>query len=264
MPRGATAPHSREPAIAFLDIETAPIRGLSWEIYDTNLIHVEEPTFILCYAIKWKGQKKVATHALCDFPLYKKDKSNDIDLIRKLWDDLDSADIVIAHNGDAFDIKKINARFLVHGLQPPTPFKTVDTLKIARRHFRFDSNKLDNIGRYLQVGRKLAHTGKDLWLGCMRGEPDAWRLMRRYNARDVELLESVYEKLKAWSPGHPVLTSYLAPSPRVACPTCTSTNTHRRGWNVARHKKTPRFQCQDCGHWFYGAQYEVKKAKGEA
>ena len=239
------------PKILFLDIETAPITGLSWGIFETNLMHVIEPTFMLCFAYKWLGKSKVHTKALCDYPGYRKNKKSDKSLVKDLWGVLDSADVVIAHNGDAFDIKKTNARFVVHGLAPPTPYKTVDTLKIARRHFKFDSNKLDNLGGYLNVGRKLPHTGKHLWLGCMSGDAKAWSQMVRYNAQDVRLLERVYEKIKAWSPSHPILTA-IAPQKTTACPTCLSHNVQRRGWNIAKVKKTPRFQCSDCGHWFSG------------
>jgi len=239
----------RTPKVLLLDIETAPINGLSWTVFDTHLIHVIEPTFILCFAYKWLDRSTVHTRALCDYPGYCRNKRDDKALVSDLWGVLDDADVVVAHNGDAFDIKKTNARFVVHGLQPPTPYKTVDTLKIARRHFKFDSNKLDNIGRYLNVGRKLPNTGKDLWLGCMSGDEASWRAMRRYNAQDVRLLEQVYHKIKAWSPSHPIMTA-ITPRNNVACPTCLSHDVQRRGWNIARVKKTPRWQCQGCGKWF--------------
>jgi uncharacterized protein YprB with RNaseH-like and TPR domain len=242
-----------EPRIAFIDVETAPIDALVWTMFEANVIHVNEPTYLLCYAIKWVGQSRVTTRALCDYPGYARNKKSDKALLADLWADLDGADILVAHNGDSFDFKKINARLLVHGYKPPSPFKTVDTLKIARRHFKFDSNKLDNIGRYLQVGRKLPHTGKDLWLGCMRGDAKSWRTMRRYNAQDVHLLERVYEKLKPWASNHPALTTYTE---RPGCPVCSSTHTQQRGFNVAKTRKTPRLHCQDCGHWFTGS---VKK-----
>lgn len=237
------------PRIAFFDIETAPITGLSWGIFDTNLIHVIEPTFMLCYALKWAGNKRVTTRALCDFPAYEKNRYDDKALVTKLHEEMSGADIVVAHNGDAFDLKKINARFAVHGLGPLPPLKSIDTLKIARRHFKFDSNKLDNIGRYLGVGRKLAHTGKDLWLGCMSGDAKAWKLMRRYNAQDVHLLEAVYDKIKPWDKSHPNIPAY---SDRCGCPVCSSINVQLRGFNIAKTRRTQRLQCQDCGHWYSG------------
>lgn len=238
------------PKIVFLDIETAPIQAFAWgPMHETSLCHVIEPTFMLCFAYKWLGESKVHTRALCDYPGYRKNRKDDKALVKDLWEILDRADLVVAHNGDSFDIKKSNARFIVHGLKPPTPFKSIDTLKIARANFKFDSNKLDNIGRYLQVGKKLAHTGMHLWLGCMDGDPSSWRVMKRYNAQDVRLLESVYERVKPWAKNHPILTA-IAPQKHLACPTCLSFDVQRRGWRVNKVKKVPRFQCQSCGSWF--------------
>jgi hypothetical protein len=185
------------PRVAFFDIETAPIKGYTWTMYEANVLSVERPTYLLSYAMKWAGQKTVHTRCLPDYKLYNKDKENDRELAKDLWKMMDEADVIVGHNGDAFDIKKANARFITHGLTPPSPSKTIDTLKIARRVFKFDSNKLDSIGGYLGVGRKLPHTGIHLWLGCMGGDPKSWRLMRRYNAQDVRLLEQVYLKVRA-------------------------------------------------------------------
>ena len=204
---------------------------------------------MLCFAIKWAGQKKVSTHALPDYGGYSRNRHNDKQLASELHKILDAADIVVAHNGDAFDIKKINSRFLVHGLPPPSPYKTIDTLKIARKHFKFDSNRLDNLGRYLGVGRKLPNTGATLWRGCVDGDADSWRLMRKYNAQDVALLERVYERLKAWAPSHPDLRLF---DQSPGCPTCRSFHVVRRGVAISRSRRYQRFQCQDCAAWFQG------------
>lgn len=237
------------PKIAFFDIETSPIKGLSWTIFDTNLIHVIDPTFMLCYSLKWSHKKAVKTRALCDYEGYENNKLCDKALATELHQDMSEADIIVAHNGDSFDIKKSNARFIVHGLPPPNPFQTIDTLKIARRHFKFDSNKLDNIGRYLGVGRKMPHTGKDLWLGCMDGDAKSWRTMKRYNAQDVHLLEAVYTKIRGWSAAHPDLRPY---SDRLGCPKCPSTHIQRRGTRIAKTRRYQTYQCQECGGYFNG------------
>jgi uncharacterized protein YprB with RNaseH-like and TPR domain len=238
------------PRVAFIDIETAPILGYSWgPLHETSIVHVLEPTYILCYAIKWQGEKKITTHALPDYPGYSKNKKSDKALCADLWKDLDRADIVAAHNGVAFDEKKIKARLIVNGYPPPSPFKSIDTLKIARQ-FKFDSNKLDNIGRYLNCGSKLVHTGMDMWIGCMdRDDPKSWRAMRRYNSRDIDLLCNVYEKLKMWDKSHPSMTAY---DDAPGCPTCRSTNVQRRGIDTSKVRKRQRMHCQGCGKWFLG------------
>lgn len=114
--------------------------------------------------------------------------------IRRL---LNEAEIVIGHNSDSFDHKKINARMLFWGMKPPSPYRTIDTLKIARQKFAMLSNKQDDIGKYLGTGRKIK-TDKNLWLDCIKGNKRALKDMAQYNAQDVVLLEKNYLKLRPW------------------------------------------------------------------
>jgi len=242
-----TLPETTGAKILFIDIETAPLLSWNWGVYEQNAIDVKSSWYILSVAYKWLGDKKVKTIALPDYKRFKKDKEDDSALVFDLHNLFCEADIIVAHNGDKFDLKKSNARFIFHGLKPPTPYKSVDTLKVARARFSFTSNRLNDLGAYLGIGRKLPHTGFHLWKGCMEGKRKAWSLMRRYNARDVELLEKVYLRLRAWHPSHPKLTVY---SEAPGCPVCESSHVIRRGYNIAIKRKSPRFQCRDCGHWF--------------
>jgi len=240
------------PKIAFFDIETAPTRAYVWENYDTNVIRTDRDWYMLSFAVKWSHKKGVQTFALPDFPGYQRNRECDKALSKALWDVFDEADILVAHNGDRFDVKKANARFLIHGFKPPATYKTVDTLKIARRHFKFNSNKLDDLARYLRLGTKLPHTGAHLWFGCMSGDDRSWSVMRKYNAQDVKLLEQVYYKVRPWAPNHPNVNLYKAYQDKPGCHACGSTNTQRRGVAVKQASKYYRFQCQDCGSWFAG------------
>jgi DNA polymerase elongation subunit (family B) len=238
------------PKVLLIDIETAPIIMAAWTVWDANAVWVERDTYIMCFAAKWLGDKKTKTYAQPDYPLYKKDKHSDKALCQTLHDLLSEADIVVAHNGDAFDIKKINSRLIVNGYSPPSPFKTIDTLKVARRAFKFDSNKLDNIGRYLNEGRKIPNTGAALWRGCVNGDLKSWATMKRYNAQDVDLLEKVYERVKPWAVSHPNMNLYGAL--HASCPVCQSGNIQRRGTYVAKSARYQKLSCQSCGHWFKG------------
>lgn len=240
-----------KPRVAFFDVENAPTLGYFWgKLWETSIVSVTNPWYMLSFSYKWMGEDKVHCHALPDYPLFKKDKENDKHLIEDLHDLFDEADILIAHNGDRFDVRKANARFIMQGLKPPSPYKTIDTLKVARRYFHFQSNRLDDLGQYLDVGRKMPHTGFDLWSRCMRGERTAWKTMREYNIKDVLLLEKVYERLKPYMTNHPDLTIY---NETPGCPTCGSTHVHRRGFAVSRKRKYRRYHCGSCGSWYQGA-----------
>ncbi len=240
-----------ETKIAFIDLETAPSLGWVWAKWDTNVIDFQRDWYILSYAVKWAGEKKIEVKGLIDYPGYKKDVENDKELVKDLWKVFDKADILIAHNGDGFDILKANTRFILHKLEPPTPYKTVDTLKVARKMFRFDSNKLDDLGHYFNIGRKLPHTGFHLWKGCMTGDPKSWQLMLRYNAHDVELLEKLYYLLQAWTPTHPNVNQ--GATPNEACPKCGSKDVQRRGFSYTLLRQKQRYQCNNCHGWYEGS-----------
>lgn len=240
--------------ILLFDLETAPSLGWVWAKYETDVLDFEQEWYLLCFAAKWLDGKMM-THALPDFKGYKPGSENDELLVRELWKLFDEADILIAHNGDKFDIRKANARFAYYKLPPPSPYKTVDTLKVARRYFAFTSNKLDDLGKHLGYGRKLTHTGFALWQGCMRGDAKAWKHMIDYNKRDVVLLEEIYLHLRPWIQSHPNV-SILSDKPD-GCPNCSSTKLQSRGKGISKSGVYQRFACQDCGAWSKGSTKKV-------
>lgn len=242
------------PRVLLFDTENAPNASWTWGKWEQNVIEFSEPWYFLSFAYKWLDQKKVTVKSLRDYPGYDPTKPCDKALCEDLHKVLDDADYVIAHNGDKHDLRKARARFVKHGLTPPSPFKSIDTLKIARRYFQFDSNSLDDLGQYLGVGRKIAHTGKHLWFGCMRGDPKSWGVMEKYNSGDVALLERIYLRLRPYAANHPDLTFI---SRERACPSCQSPKIQQRGFNMTKAGRKPRMQCQSCGAWSSGAYEKV-------
>lgn len=243
--------------ILFFDLENTPLITYTWGIWEQDVIEVKEEWYILCFAYKWLGEKETKVVALPDFKGYEKDKKNDEKLVNELWKLFDQAEVIIAHNGDQFDIKKANARFIQYGLQPPSHYQTIDTLKIARKHFKFDSNKLDYLGQYLKLGRKLPHTGKHLWFGCMEGDPKAWKLMMDYNKQDVILLEKVYLKLRGWATTSPNLN--LVYGTINNCPGCGSDHITKAGTNRTRVALYQTYRCLNCGRRPQGERIERDK-----
>lgn len=252
-PKGGDAVDAK---VLLLDIETSPNLGWVWGKWQQDVIDFENEWHILCFSYKWLNQKRVHTVALTDFKEYKKDRENDKKVIEQLKDVLDEADVVIAHNGDNFDIPRINTRFVFHNITPPAPYKTIDTLKVAKQKFGFNSNKLDDIGRYLGLGRKLVHTGFALWKGCVNGDESSWRTMKKYNANDIVLLERVYLKLRPWMTNHPNFNVY---SEMNQCPTCQSDVVQKRGFSITATGRKQRYQCQNpaCGAWSHGTTTKV-------
>lgn len=233
---------AQSPVTLLIDIETSPNIGYTWGKYDQTVIKPIRGWELLSFAYKELEKNPVRCIARPDF----KDKT-DKSLARAIWTILDGADIVIAQNGDRFDLPKLRAKFVQHGLPPVRPFKTIDTKKIAKSQFGFYSNSLNDIARDLGLGEKLETGGFELWEGCIAGDPAAWRKMRRYNSHDVTLLEAVYLKLRNWHPSHPNMALF---EDRPGCPVCSSIRVQRRGFNIMKLRRNARYHCQSCGHWF--------------
>ena len=193
--------------ILYWDFESAPALGWVWRKWETNVLSFEADWYVLSVAWHWEGDKGYNVASLPTSLCLRENPEDDQGLVRLAHDLFDKADIVIAHNGIAFDTRKIQARMMFHGLNPPSPYSEVDTLKIARKHFSFTSNRLDDLCQPLGIGRKLATGGFDTWLGCMRGDPTAWAKMTRYNKHDVKLLVALYMKLLPWTTVHPNLAT---------------------------------------------------------
>jgi hypothetical protein len=241
--------------VLLFDIETAPNLAYVWDKYEQDVIAFKKERYMLSFSYKWLGDAKIHAYSLPMFKGYKKNPEDDKELVRKLHQLFEDADIIVAHNGDNFDIKMANAAFARHGLTPPAPYKTVDTLKVARAKFRFNSNKLDDIGSLLGLGRKHDTGGFKLWLGCLAGLNSAWKKMVDYNKQDVVLLEKVYLKLRPWMTNHPNMNLDDGKAP--ACPVCKSTEVIRRGFAYTSVSRRQRYCCADCGKWSVGKIQKV-------
>jgi len=243
-----------EPKILLLDLETFPNISYTWGKYDQNVIRFVQQSCIASFSAKWLNNKNIIVKALPDYSGYTPGSYDDKALVIDLWNLLDEADIVIAHNGNSFDVKVCNARFMFHGLNPPSPFKTVDTKKVVKEVARFNSNKLDDLSQIFELGEKI-QTTFDLWEGCINGDKKAWNDMISYNKHDILLLEKLYLKVLPWIKNHPNLTLWT----EGLCPKCGSADVQYRGYQFTLTRKYRRFQCNSCGGW----GRSVKCEKGE-
>lgn len=238
--------------ILIIDIETAPKLAYVWRFFKENIgaKQVKEHGHIMSFAAKWLGSD--------DIYYYENRKADDLPIVRELWKFLDEADIIVAHNGDRFDLPQICSRLLVHGYHPPSPYKTVDTCRVARKEFGFPSNSLEYLAKVLGCTEKKAHKnfpGFELWLECLRQNDAAWEEMKEYNIQDIDTLEEIYLKMRPYIRNHPNVGVFSGEEDCM-CPKCGSTRIHWRGYAYTNVGKYPRFQCQDCGGWGRGRYTE--------
>lgn len=247
---------TKEPnKILFIDIETAPSVGMYFDLWkEGNIVKTLHHGYILSFAYKWLGDKNVNVVGLPMYVGYGGDKQDDSLLCADMALLLSEADVIIAHNGDKFDIPKIYTRLIKHGFKPPEPFKTIDTYKVAKRHFKFESNRLNDLGVFLGLGKKAQTGGIDLWHKCMEGDSSAWKTMLHYNAQDVVLLELVYQRLKPWIKNHPNMSIKLGCD---GCPNCGNKKLQRRGQAITLTGTRQRYQCMSCGAWSTGSTEKI-------
>jgi DNA polymerase elongation subunit (family B) len=155
-----------------------------------------KPSFVICWAACWIGGKEIFSGVVSPSSARKGD---DAKILKPLWELLNEADVVIGHNCDNFDIKKMNYRFLLHGLDPPEKYKTVDTLKVARKNFSAESNKMDYLSGRLNGLKKHDMQFGD-WVDCSTGKPEALNRMLKYCKNDVKEGSALYQKMLGWIP----------------------------------------------------------------
>ncbi len=233
--------------ILLFDIEVAPLVSENWGYYEQNALRVTRASYLISFAYKWLGGEIHAySHLNCSGKTVRDDRPR----VKKLWRLFNQADVLVAHNGRDFDVKLAMAFFIHNGLPPPRPFKIVDTKIVAKRHFRFYSNKLDELGNYLNLGRKLHTGGIDLWFQCDAGDRSALKRMVIYNKQDVELLEKIYLRLRPFMDVHPNYNVMLGRV--IACPNCGGKVMERKGYHMTRLTRAQRYHCLDCGAWSHG------------
>ena len=231
--------------VLFLDCETSPNQVFTWGIWQQNISinHMIESSGVMCWSAKWLGEKKVHFDSI--------HKSSKRRMLKGVHDLLTEADVVVTYNGKSFDTPVLNREFLLMKMPPPAPCKQLDVLQVARRQFRFQSNKLEYVARELGFDGKTKHEGFKLWVKCMNSDPVAWAKMEQYNKNDSILLEKVYNRVLAWIPHHPNRAVYSGQS-RPSCTKCGSTNVQARGFAHTISHVYARFVCKDCGAWLRG------------
>jgi hypothetical protein len=186
--------------ILYLDIELSKSLYFNYgNRVPSGYINSEDlfkPRYIICWAASYVGSKTVWSDCVTG------DEARnwtDARILPRLRELMDSADIIAGHNVDRFDVKHINTRLLLNGLEPVTGKKTLDTLKIARSKFAFESNRLGEVSKVLGFRDKDAIHNSD-WLKIVTtGDEKTLAKVLKYNKGDVTSGKGVLERLMKYS-----------------------------------------------------------------
>lgn len=227
----------------FIDIETSPNIGLFWQagykqrIDYSNIIKERQ---IICICYKWEDEKEV-------YSLDWGKKQCDKKLLTDFIQIANQADELVAHNGDKFDLPWIRGRCVYHQIDMFPTYSSIDTLKISRNKFRFNSNRLDYIAKYLGIGGKIK-TEFNLWKDIVLDHSEkALQDMIKYCKRDVVLLEKVYNRIKSHS--EPKMHyGVIFGQDRTSCRECGCDELVKiKTRTTATGLKKSIFKCKECG-----------------
>ena len=229
----------------FYDIETSPNIGFFWSAsYKANIPHdnIIQERAVICICYKWEGSEEV--HSL------EWKKGDDKAMLKRFMEVALMADELVAHNGDNFDEKWIRTRCILHDIVCPPKLNSFDTLKKARSHFRFNSNRLDYLGQlFFNEGKSPMGFG-DWKAICLDNCPEAMDKMVKYCKQDVILLEKVFHKLQPYVKPNTHVGAYSGRG-RFTCPHCASKDVkHQRKRYTAAGMLRHQMKCNGCSHHF--------------
>jgi len=190
---------SKEAKILFYDIETSWNEGWFWRPgRKVSLTHsqITKERAVICVSYKWAGEDEVYTLTW--------DKNQDDKfLISQFIDVLNEADMIVAHNGNSFDLRWIRGRAAYHRIPMLPRYKQFDTMRVAMSKFNFNSYALAYIAKFFGIEDGKIQTRPQLWDDvCLYNDRNALIEMIEYCERDVEVLEKVYDVIKYYDNPH--------------------------------------------------------------
>lgn len=218
-------------------------------VYDSPDNIIDEQ-FCVCVAWKWHHESSVYSLAV-------KKPHKDLEIAKKLHKLFDEADVIVAHNGDAFDIKHAHTLFAKHGLTPVGKKKTIDTLKVARKYFNFSGNSLGKLLRLFNIGDK---DEKPDWKLLTLGDKKEIEKAEKYCRMDVIGLENIFVKLRPFMHDYPTLRAYREVPEQCDMCGCKTLRNKGVSWRSG-NKYVKRIKClnEECG---YEHKIPVQVSKG--
>ena len=234
------------PKILILDIETSPMEIYLWDLKMRGKYippqNIKVDWALLSWSAKWLCGSEIYSQVV---NITEAKERRDKRIMPRLHDLMDEADIIVGHNVERFDIRKINTRFIINGFLPPSPYQIIDTYKIARKYFLFSSNKMSYLNKQLELRDKL-ETNFELWKRCVNNDKEALEYMEKYNRYDTVATEDMYFIFRPWIKSHPNIGLYMEVD-KAVCHVCGSEELTNEGFYFTPCGKFNALRCGICG-----------------
>lgn len=187
-PQGLRIP----PKILYVDIEYALMSVYLYDLYVPNKrlspSFIVQHSYIINWAAAWIGPGNKVTGKIMSGVVTQREarQQSDKRIVSDIWSLMDEADYICGHNSDAFDLKILNWRFMVHGLGFPAKYRKLDTFKMAGKYTRPPSRGLESLSLILGGDHKHGLRQGE-WMEIVRtGNPKLLAKSDRYCRGDVK------------------------------------------------------------------------------
>jgi len=250
---------TKEPVIVYFDIETTLAQFYGWRLGEQKVgweqIKKEQVVCVICWAIN-DGKVQSATFDMSKYDPNKYDDNSDYKLINDFIKVASKADLLIAHNS-SFDLGVLGSRLMKHKLPDIAPTLVDDTYFKTKKR-KTMSHTLDYLLRYFGIGKKVHHSGYDMWKAVASKDKKALEEMKGYCIGDVEGLRNLYKYLTPYITSNLNLAVFYG-KPDI-CPRCSGEDTIiNHGYNHTKAGKYQRYQCTSCGWWGHDGKNLLKK-----
>lgn len=250
----AKAKLSNAHRVLIIDIErmkgTATVEFWDLGDFKNRRIHADDVTAwprTICAAWNWYESDRVEFASEWG-------KGGRESMLRRIWQAYDKAQIVVGHNVAAFDTKKLKSEWRDMGLNPPSPFKQVDTLTIARREFGDESKTLDALCRRMGITAKTDRFDVEIARAAIAGDRQAQARIKDYNVGDIGATKGLYDAVRAWDASHPHSVVGTTDD-RPTCNSCWGDRLEVNGYKLANLILYRLFRCRDCGANVQGSRH---------
>ena len=242
---------AKQPRILFWDLESSLMEGYFFRIWKENIPmkRVKKQSHLL--SAQWAFNDD-EVQGIRVTPEDVK-TSNDFDVVVKMCEMINHADLIVTFNGKRFDTKLLSTRALFWGLPPIKPVKHIDLMEQAKRVFKFPSNSMQNISMYLGEDGKLETSGSNLWERCANYENyqqcnNALEEILIYGKQDIVATRDLYRRFQGWFKGVPnlgVLMNHKAETSDLRCIHCGSNDVFKM--QTQTYTASSHFDLYRCG-----------------
>src|SRR5690606_30846370 len=201
------------PLIMAYDIECAPALVWTYDLWPKaiGIDQIVEHPRMVSFAAQFEqdGKRKSMVYR----SEFHHGRTEMLDTLHGMFD---KADIVMGWNNRSFDDTYVMGEFALEGMERPSPFQSIDLMRVEKKHFRLMSRKLDYAARRFVDDQKDGVNALKIWREIKSAEGRVaessgeereqaerhlkrlWDKFARYNKQDVALLWKVRDEFLPW------------------------------------------------------------------